>query len=218
MVYSTCTMNRVENEQVIESCLRSASDAYRILFMRRYFPHVDEGGGFFIAKIEKIAPETPRIAPPHIAKPNEELMPADARSVRLLRDFCDAYAIELSPARIWRHRDTLLSFADASPGSLIARTWYTLKFGYRLGHMESAKFIPDFRLLRDAGAHSAYVYDLDDDEFARFRTGEHIHIRDATLPDGHIAAHHHGIAVGMLQKNPGTNTLKNHIPPRLRKR
>ena len=56
MIYSTCTLNRIENEGVVESILAKYPQSLEVVSMRRYWPHETIGGGFFVTKIRKIAP------------------------------------------------------------------------------------------------------------------------------------------------------------------
>lgn len=53
MIYSTCTLNLIENEGVLESVREKYPDAFEILFQKKWWPHIDGTGGFFVAKILK---------------------------------------------------------------------------------------------------------------------------------------------------------------------
>ncbi|HRI36386.1 MAG TPA: RsmB/NOP family class I SAM-dependent RNA methyltransferase [bacterium] len=55
MVYSTCTLNAMENEGVVESAIAGRMDAFRITYDHRFWPHREETGGFYICRIEKMA-------------------------------------------------------------------------------------------------------------------------------------------------------------------
>lgn len=60
LVYSTCTLNKIENEEVIEKALEKYSDTIEIIPIskenkfKRNWPHKDLTGWFFVAKIRKI--------------------------------------------------------------------------------------------------------------------------------------------------------------------
>ena len=53
LVYSTCTLERSENEEIIKVFLESHSD-FKLEDMRTLLPHIDGTDGFFIAKLTKI--------------------------------------------------------------------------------------------------------------------------------------------------------------------
>lgn len=50
LVYSTCTINKRENEEQIEKFLENNRD-YELEFEKQYLPHVDHTDGFYIAKL-----------------------------------------------------------------------------------------------------------------------------------------------------------------------
>lgn len=54
MVYSTCSMNLLENEGVLNSLREKFNNNIEIFYEKRFWPHIDNTGGFFIAKIRKI--------------------------------------------------------------------------------------------------------------------------------------------------------------------
>ncbi len=52
LVYSTCTVNRIENTEVVERFLKERS-GFTLLFERQYLPDTDETDGFYICKMRK---------------------------------------------------------------------------------------------------------------------------------------------------------------------
>lgn len=60
MVYSTCTLNKLENEGVIETFLAKYWNNFKVIPLwdgeyKRNWPHREKTGGFFVAKIQKIS-------------------------------------------------------------------------------------------------------------------------------------------------------------------
>lgn len=55
MIYSTCALNLLENEWVVDAMLEKYGDALEILFQKKFWPHIDGTGGFFITKIRKLS-------------------------------------------------------------------------------------------------------------------------------------------------------------------
>lgn len=55
MVYSTCSMNQLENEGVLEAIMKKYPDTFEVIFEKHFWPHIDHTGGFFVAKIRKYA-------------------------------------------------------------------------------------------------------------------------------------------------------------------
>ncbi len=54
IVYSTCTLNKIENEWVLEKINKKYSKQVEIKLLKRSWPHIDLSWGFFVAKIRKI--------------------------------------------------------------------------------------------------------------------------------------------------------------------
>ena len=52
LIYSTCTLNKKENEEVVSGFVKAHSDA-KLNFQKTFFPHIDKTDGFFIAEIIK---------------------------------------------------------------------------------------------------------------------------------------------------------------------
>ncbi len=51
--YSTCTLNVMENEEVIDSRLQKESTPLTELFRKRFWPHIEHTGGFFASIFQK---------------------------------------------------------------------------------------------------------------------------------------------------------------------
>jgi 16S rRNA C967 or C1407 C5-methylase (RsmB/RsmF family) len=54
MIYSTCSLNLLENEGVINNILSKYPESFEILFEKKFWPHIDKTGGFFVVKLKKI--------------------------------------------------------------------------------------------------------------------------------------------------------------------
>ncbi len=55
MLYSTCTLNRFENEGVLEAATSAFPGTFEVVFQKKFWPHLEGAGGFFVAKIKKTA-------------------------------------------------------------------------------------------------------------------------------------------------------------------
>lgn len=53
ILYSTCTLRRAENEDIVNAFLKQHRN-YRLISSKTYFPHIDGSDGFYSAVLEKI--------------------------------------------------------------------------------------------------------------------------------------------------------------------
>lgn len=56
LLYSTCTLNKAENDKVIDGFLAENKN-FELVFKKTFFPHIDGTDGFFIAKLKKSGEE-----------------------------------------------------------------------------------------------------------------------------------------------------------------
>ena len=87
IVYSTCTLNKFENEWVIEKALKKYGDCIEIIPLskendfKRNWPHLEFTGWFFIAKIKKIKSIENKIEIKKIKQNVEKINPTDKKKV-----------------------------------------------------------------------------------------------------------------------------------------
>ena len=60
VVYSTCTLNTIENEEVIEAIQHQYADHIQLMFSKKYRPHRDHTGWFFVAKFKVSSEAAPK--------------------------------------------------------------------------------------------------------------------------------------------------------------
>jgi hypothetical protein len=53
IVYSTCTLNQIENEEVVSTVIQKYKGVVQLEFSKKYRPHRDKCGGFFVAVFRK---------------------------------------------------------------------------------------------------------------------------------------------------------------------
>jgi 16S rRNA C967 or C1407 C5-methylase (RsmB/RsmF family) len=72
LLYSTCTLNLLENEWVLAEATSLFGDSITILSQKRFWPHLETAGGFFVARIIKV-----RAFVPEIDKASESLIQSE---------------------------------------------------------------------------------------------------------------------------------------------
>ncbi len=223
LVYSTCTLNHEENEQVVQWLLKRCPSLHTVAFslpigdgraldapqgMLHLYPHQLAGEGHFVALLQKDG------APVD----DTELAPAAQRLQPPVKPLCAAYAAfaqdmgcaERLPQPNAQLGDALLSAPPLPP----LRGVKVLRTGVQLGTLKGKVFAPDHALAMALPAPYALpTVALDRADALRYQRGE-------TLPApetlrGYALATYEGLALGFGKASGGQ--LKNHYPKGLRR-
>ena len=216
MVYSTCTFNQEENEEVVAAFLEKhpefslvhiaahfGSAGFGMPQARRIFPK-DGGEGHFVAKLKKSGSS----------------------------DFVNPKSFTAAPAPSAFHefyREQFLEKPYGNPCQIRDKTYLLppempaltgiplLRAGVLAGEMKGARFVPAHALYEAAQANDCanrLNLTLDDARTAAFLHGEEIDIGDSTAQKGFCAVSVENIPLG-FGKVTGSK-LKNHYPKGLR--
>ena len=212
LVYSTCTFNRLENEDNVRSFLARRPEFTPEDFslaglgassegMLRVFPHRARGDGHFVAKLRKAG--TPAARPARPAKPD----PAAAGLLeRLAREVCPLPGW-LSGMRLALTGDRLLAVPADAPDlsgiKVVSPGLWLMRAGR--SHIEPA------HALAMAISSARRDAELDDRQAAAFLAGEALPVAG---PRGWTRACWRGMPLGW-GKQTG-DTLKSHLPKGLR--
>lgn len=119
LLYSTCTLNKIENEGVINTIKERYPDSFEILFEKRFWPHEELSGGFFVCKIRKnkeiqnkkaTTPMTMRVKGGfRTITRNEEIIPLPKESERILGKFTEKYGLDLSDYSLFQFKKDILA-------------------------------------------------------------------------------------------------------------
>ncbi len=114
IVYSTCTLNEIENEGVLKNMKEIYGDAFEVVSMKKFWPHIDLVEGFFSAKILKQGFEKQGLAVSIKYKGNREvseaknkwkILPKHKRD-KILKDFMQYFGFEV------RHKILLVQYEE----------------------------------------------------------------------------------------------------------
>lgn len=145
LVYSTCTLNTMENEEVLEKFLKKYDWYFEIIplwendFIRNW-PHKNHTGWFFVAKLQKIQSLEWNQEIKHVRQNYEKLSSNDTK---LITEFYkNIFAVDISDMYIYTYRwDIYLS------KQTVHDLWEKLFFyqiGKKIGSFENGEFIPNF--------------------------------------------------------------------------
>jgi len=196
MVYSTCTFNTTENEDVIEDFLANHKD-FQLVASKRIFPHRDRGEGHFVASLRRVGDD---------AKKATSLSKVASFKNIFFNEFCDKYALNLPEGQIFQHKDKLFLAPEIYPNLDGLRT---VRVGLFLGTLKKQRFEPSYALaLSLKKGDFSQVIDLDpnDPKVAKFLKGETFEVDAA---DGYNLFCVAGYSIGFAKVLRGR--VKGHI-------
>jgi NOL1/NOP2/sun family putative RNA methylase len=231
LVYSTCTLNREENEGVIAALLAAHREMSPVDFavkigperalpsqggMLRVYPHQLRGEGHFIALLRKEAEPSAL---------GTDFRPAQHRLARPGKPILEAYASfsqgQPLPPPTALLGDTLLAAPDLPPLEGVK----VLRAGLHLGTLKGKVFAPDHALALALTLPGAEV-PLPEQVHPPFPTvpltlgqahawlhGDALTLEDA--PHGYVLMTHEGLSLGWGKGSGGQ--IKNHYPKGLRR-
>ena len=138
MVYSTCTLNQIENEWVLDSMMRKFPWCFEITFQKRYWPHIDGTGWFFVSKIRKLlSVEGKKLK---IQKSiNEEIIPLSKHEQSLVFDFF--HSSDIQEYVFYKFKHKLLAVRLSESLELVRNNFYCMRFGEEVGNIEEGKIV-----------------------------------------------------------------------------
>ncbi|MBR2924961.1 MAG: RsmB/NOP family class I SAM-dependent RNA methyltransferase [Clostridia bacterium] len=232
LVYSTCTLNLVENEQVVEGLLAEHPELSAVAFslpisadanaavmeapegMLHLYPHQFKGEGHFVAQVRKAAEDVSD--DDSIAADATDFLPAaqqlakpDKPMLAAYTAFCKAFGGDLPDGNA-QFGDMLISAPDLPP----LKGLKVLRAGLQLGSMKGKVFMPDHALAMGLPVDGAYpAVAVNETQAAAYQRGE-------TLPapegiSGYCLVTLDGLALGFGKASDGQ--VKNHYPKGLRR-
>ncbi len=211
LVYSTCTLNRTENEGVIEAFLAEHPGFAPVPFQLnglppcggtlRLWPHQIRGEGHFVALLEKRDGESAHCAPspaaPALGRQEAALAAAFLR---------EQIADPPVPAALFAGR-AVAPPADTPP----LRGVRVLRLGLHLGEIRGSVFLPDHALALACAATRQLP--VSEKEAIAYQRGETLAVGSAWK--GFCVPALNGLALGWGKASDGQ--LKNHYPKGLRR-
>ncbi len=146
MVYSTCTLNRMENEEVIEFAKEKFWWAFEVISVdgdniyKRNWPHKNNTGWFFVAKIRKVNSCQETTETKFVRQNIEKLQ---SKQEKMILQFFDSnFWIDLSYGRFYKYGDEV-SFSSGK----LWNTWehlFFFKTGINIWTLKGWIFEPSF--------------------------------------------------------------------------
>ncbi|MDC0505989.1 NOL1/NOP2/sun family putative RNA methylase [Candidatus Gracilibacteria bacterium] len=141
IVYSTCTLNTIENEQIVAKIIKKYDEYIEVdKNYIRAWPHINKTGGFFVAKIKKI--KSMKIEK-ESKLVNQNIGKISNKETRIIQEFfMSNFDYDISDKYLYRyHSDIMLCSQN------IDNTWDILffyKIGVNIGDFKDGVFYPNF--------------------------------------------------------------------------
>ena len=227
LVYSTCTLNTLENQQVVGSLLARYPDAVEVIRLDtlfpgaeqvatpegylHVFPQVFDSEGFFVACLRKTG-SVPKLPAPTYKVGKFPFTPLTRKQAEDVRQLAAASGLRWpSDMELWQRDKEIWLFPQAAV-PLFGRVRFS-----RIGVRLAETFAKGYRWQHEAvialgdPAH-AQVYAFNDAEAEEWYRGRDIH-PDAPLPGQEMLVTHHGQPLGLVKKVG--NRIKNSYPREL---
>ena len=156
IVYSTCTLNTIENEQILEKAIKKYGKYISVdTNYIRAWPHVNKTGWFFVAKIKKIkslkssdslpldTSGTPFSSKGRWTKVNQNISKISNKETRVIEEFFEEnFWYKISDKYLYRyHGDIMLSSQNLDD---IWDIIFMYKIGVNIGDFKDGVFHPNF--------------------------------------------------------------------------
>lgn len=147
--YSTCTLNTLENEEVINSSLEREEPLLLERFRKRFWPHIEHTGGFFASIFQKKNSSTVHHSYPILAAKGQQKLivnPATKGEREIVERFISKHLkSKLKPGFLFITKDGVY-FNQRNLGPL-AQHFYFVHAGMRIGTIKNNSFFPTHHLL-----------------------------------------------------------------------
>jgi NOL1/NOP2/fmu family ribosome biogenesis protein len=222
LVYSTCTLNLEENEQVVAGLLESCPELCTVPFalpigggkelaapegLLHLFPHQFKGEGHFVAQLRKA--DTADGEATEFLPASKQLAAPDKAMAAAYAAFCKAFGGDLPEGNAC-FGDMLIAAPDLPP----LKGLKVLRAGLQLGSMKGKIFMPDHALAMGLPTGGGYPsVPVDEAQAAAYQRGETLPAPDRV--SGYCLVTLDGLALGFGKASGGQ--LKNHYPKGLRR-
>ncbi|MDD2487364.1 MAG: hypothetical protein PHS92_03270 [Candidatus Gracilibacteria bacterium] len=208
MLYSTCTMNKIEDEGVVGNIMNKYPGSFEISFEKRFWPHIDNTGGFFVCRIKKLSSIDYRFSP-KFELCNEDIKELSNNDRRIIEKFSKEKGLDLENHSLLNYKGEILAMKSGNSYKEIQKRLYFIRLGKKIGKIEKGEFTPNYYLGRDFELAKVQKYDIKDQmELDNFLRGMEI---GENLKDGIVQIRFDNINIGLgFASNSGR--IKNIFP------
>jgi len=209
MLYSTCTMNALENEWIIEAIATKYPESFEIVFQKRFWPHIDETWGFFVCRIRKIKSIELRKSDRPLLS-NTGIKNLSSHEENMINEFSKLSGLDLTDYRVFKYEKDVLITNKSAPYRDMMDTVYFLRFGKRIGSFEWSEFIPNWHTGRDFLLPKLPIYIFESEQaMDNYLRGVDVIV---TSDNPYVRFEYEKISLGLGLVKSDTRIAKNLVP------
>ena len=198
MVYSTCSMNLLENEWVIDAIREKYPDSFEVIFQKHFWPHIDHTWGFFVAKIRKIS---------SVERQEKDRTISINEAIKTYKWHLQGNEIS-SHIALYEHSGKILAVKSHRELENLRKKYYFMRFGEKIASVEDGVVLFDSFAHRYIDTDSIERYELWDEKILdRYLRGE---LLECKRDDGPVIVSYQGIDIA-IEEVSGT-ILSNQFP------
>lgn len=210
MVYSTCALNLIENEHVVTHCMEKYNGCFEILYQKKFWPHIDGTGGFFVTKMRKIASiEKKETHGEGSWKKAEKTSSFKSSNTALKRFHGKLGTWETKDGTaLYEHEGKILAVKNAPIGERIRDTIFPMRWGEYIGNIVNGRYEPSVWAFPSLDTTNIEKYALKDEiELDRYLRGNPL---ESDRKDGYVLIEYDGVIVGLEERKE--NLISNRFP------
>ena len=137
MIYSTCTLNLLENEWVLESIEKNFPGCFEITFEKKYWPHIDGTWGFFVSKIKKLqSVVSKQTFPPKSI--NSDIFPIGKQDIQHIEWFFDTE--DIWGYDFFRYKNKILAVRGGKNAEYARNNFYCMRFWEEIANIQDGVY------------------------------------------------------------------------------
>jgi len=168
MLYSTCTMNKIENEWVINYLKEKYPNSIEILFEKRFWPHIDETWWFYVCKIKKVSSIEYKSSE-KIVLFNDKIEKLGKKDYELIYKFFEWVWIDIKNYDLLKYNNEIITIWKIkkdfiNPYEEVSKKLYFFKLWKKIWSIKNNDFIPNYYTWRDFWELNIQKYIIKDEQ------------------------------------------------------
>lgn len=208
LIYSTCTLNRLENEEILNKLTDNYGDHFAIALLDkknnfpliRARPHKNNTGGFFVAKIVKTSPVPEKKKKVFKNNPQGFEKLSNTAESTINTFLSENFELNL-PGKYYSYRNEIY-YAEKNI-DFFWENFFLFKTGIKIGKLQSGIFEPYFSLGTSFGLFTKNSISLDDASIHSLLQWKEILLDISNSPDRYYQIYRNTILAGIIKIKDG---------------